>query len=94
MRADTQYNGSGIPGSGAGGNGSDGCAVTGSDRIQASTSLNGSFEMTLGSENLSNATGNVALVRISLTSGQSVTCLLYTSPSPRDKRQSRMPSSA
>ena len=25
---------------------------------------------------------------------ESVTCLLYTSPSPRDKRQSRMPSSA
>ena len=25
---------------------------------------------------------------------QDVTCLLYTSPSPRDKRQSRMPSSA
>ena len=25
---------------------------------------------------------------------QGVTCLLYTSPSPRDKRQSRMPSSA
>ena len=24
----------------------------------------------------------------------SYTCLLYTSPSPRDKRQSRMPSSA
>ena len=24
----------------------------------------------------------------------SLTCLLYTSPSPRDKRQSRMPSSA
>ena len=24
----------------------------------------------------------------------STTCLLYTSPSPRDKRQSRMPSSA
>ena len=75
LRADTQYNGSGVPGSGAGGNGSDGCAVTGSDRIQASTSLNGSFEMTLGSENLSNATGNVALVRIALTSGQSVTSL-------------------
>jgi len=75
LRADTQYNGSGTPGSGAGGNGSDGCAVTGSDRIQASTSLNGSFEMTLGSENLSSATGNVALVRIALTSGQSVTSL-------------------
>ena len=26
--------------------------------------------------------------------GQCLTCLLYTSPSPRDKRQSRMPSSA
>ena len=26
--------------------------------------------------------------------GQTVTCLLYTSPSPRDQRGSRMPSSA
>ena len=26
--------------------------------------------------------------------GAAQTCLLYTSPSPRDKRQSRMPSSA
>ena len=26
--------------------------------------------------------------------GESTLCLLYTSPSPRDKRQSRMPSSA
>ena len=26
--------------------------------------------------------------------GQANSCLLYTSPSPRDKRQSRMPSSA
>ena len=26
--------------------------------------------------------------------GTSMRCLLYTSPSPRDKRQSRMPSSA
>ena len=25
---------------------------------------------------------------------QGINCLLYTSPSPRDKRQSRMPSSA
>ena len=28
------------------------------------------------------------------TAAWDVTCLLYTSPSPRDKRQSRMPSSA
>ena len=27
-------------------------------------------------------------------SGKSVTCLLYTSPSPRDRTRSRMPSSA
>ena len=27
-------------------------------------------------------------------SRRAMTCLLYTSPSPRDKRQSRMPSSA
>ena len=26
--------------------------------------------------------------------GENYSCLLYTSPSPRDKRQSRMPSSA
>ena len=29
-----------------------------------------------------------------LRSPDVLTCLLYTSPSPRDKRQSRMPSSA
>ena len=29
-----------------------------------------------------------------LTAAKSYSCLLYTSPSPRDKRQSRMPSSA
>ena len=28
------------------------------------------------------------------SSGKYIACLLYTSPSPRDKRQSRMPSSA
>ena len=28
------------------------------------------------------------------TNSQIIPCLLYTSPSPRDKRQSRMPSSA
>ena len=33
----------------------------------------------------------VLLEKNELTSGS---CLLYTSPSPRDKRQSRMPSSA
>ena len=32
--------------------------------------------------------------RIAAVGGDSVTCLLYTSPSPRDQRGSRMPSSA
>ena len=32
--------------------------------------------------------------RIMLSPGPCTPCLLYTSPSPRDKRQSRMPSSA
>ena len=31
---------------------------------------------------------------IELRDGDNSRCLLYTSPSPRDKRQSRMPSSA
>ena len=38
-----------------------------------------------------------SLLAISILFGllvRGVTCLLYTSPSPRDKRQSRMPSSA
>ena len=33
-------------------------------------------------------------VEIHATTGESYICLLYTSPSPRDKRQARMPSSA
>ena len=45
------------------------------------------FEAGLGSWNW---VGN-ALVEIPL---EDDACLLYTSPSPRDKRQSRMPSSA
>ena len=33
-------------------------------------------------------------IKLPQSSEPSVICLLYTSPSPRDKRQSRMPSSA
>jgi len=72
-----QYNGAGVPGAdvGAGGNGSNGCAVTGADIIQPNTNLNSSYRMTLGTENLTNAFGNVALVRIALTAGQRITSL-------------------
>ena len=77
LDASTTYGGSGVPGAntGSGGNGSNGCAFTSGDRIAASTSLSGGYTMTLGSENGTNATGNVVLVRIALTSGQSVTAL-------------------
>ena len=70
-----QYAGVGLPGSNtaAGGNGSDGCAFTGSDVIQTGISINSSNTMTLGSENMSNATNNVVLVRVALTSGQEIT---------------------
>ena len=77
LDASITYGGSGVPGSdtGNGGNGSNGCAFTSGDRIASSTSLSGGYTMTLGSENGTNATGNVVLVRIALTSGQSVTAL-------------------
>ena len=41
-------------------------------------------------------TNHIENIRIDISSknNQKVFCLLYTSPSPRDKRQSRMPSSA
>ena len=75
--ASTTYGGSGVPGSdtGNGGNGSNGCAFTSGDRIAASTALSGGYTMTLGSENMSNATANVVLVRIKLTAGQTVTAI-------------------
>ena len=41
---------------------------------------NQTFEMTLGTANLSNATGNVCLVRIALASGQSVSALSIGTP--------------
>lgn len=80
LDASTAYAGSGVPGAntGSGGNGSNGCAFTTGDRIQSSTSLSGSYTMTLGTENMTNATGNVVLVRIALQSGESVTALSIT----------------
>lgn len=73
--ATEQYAGSGVPGSdtGNGGNGSNGCAFTGADVIPVNSSIsNQSFTLTLGSENMSNATGNVVIVRIALSSGQTL----------------------
>ena len=46
----------------------------------------------MGVELILNA-ANINFVAFSKFNGMNI-CLLYTSPSPRDKRQSRMPSSA
>ena len=80
LECGTQYGGAGVPGAntGNGGNGSDGCASTGGDIIATNTALSGSYTMTLGTENLTNATNNVALVRIALSSNQKITALSIT----------------
>ena len=75
------YEGAGIPGSAAGGNGGDGCAFNNSDLIAPNVSLSGGYTMTLGEENMSNAAGNVVLVRIALASGQSISSLSITEAS-------------
>lgn len=73
--ATTSYAGSGIPGSntGPGGNGSDGCGS--GALIAANVALSGTFTMTLGTISMSSATNNVALIRIALASGQTVSTL-------------------
>ena len=55
----------------------------------AGTTLSGTYTVSTGD---SSADLNVSSFEVA--SGQSITCLLYTSPSPRDGLLSRMPSSA
>ena len=72
----TQYNGSGVPGADAGGNGSAGVADTGGDRVIDNTTYSSEqFTFTLGTESMSNARDNNCLVRILLNSGDSITAL-------------------
>jgi hypothetical protein len=77
LDASVTYAGSGVPGAntGSGGNGSNGCALTSGDRITAGTHSAASFTLTLGSENATNATGNVVLVRFKLQSGDSISAV-------------------
>jgi hypothetical protein len=74
LDATAQYLGVGVPGAntGSGGNGSDGCALTGADIVPTGSSINGSYTLTLGSENMSNATGNVVLVRVAINGFQTL----------------------
>jgi hypothetical protein len=72
--ASLSYAGSGVPGAGTGGNGSNGCAITVADRVPTGTVVSGTtYRFTLGSENLANAFGNQLLFCIVLASGDYVT---------------------
>ena len=75
LDASVAYNGAGVPGAGSGGNGSNGCTNGTLPDVDGTAISNGSFSVTLGTENLANATNNVALVRVVLGSGQSLTSL-------------------
>ena len=75
LDATTSYAGSGRPGSntGSGGNGSNGCGS--GALIAANVALNAAYTITLGNVSMSTSTNNVALVRIALASGQTVSTL-------------------
>ena len=77
LECTSQYAGAGVPGSDTanGGNGADGCALTGADVVPTNTNINSSYTMTLGAENMSNATNNVVLVRIAIASGKQINSL-------------------
>ena len=72
LDASTTYAGAGTPGAdtGAGGNGSDGCAFTSGDRIiDGTTYTNQSFTLTLGDQNATNSFNNQILVNVKLDDG-------------------------
>jgi hypothetical protein len=59
-----------VPGAGGGGNGSDGCAKTGGDRVVDGTTYSSEqFTFTLGTESTANATGNVVTANTTGTDG-------------------------
>ena len=65
------------------------------DPLKGSSQAKGIVVEKVGFEAKQPNSGIRKAVKISLIrTGNKLTCLLYTSPSPRDKRQSRMPSSA
>jgi len=74
MSMDTTYNGSGQPGAGTGGNGSNGCALGGVVTLN-SLVTNHNKTCTFGPLSSSNTSTNEIYVRIKLTTGQLVTSL-------------------
>jgi len=70
--ATSTYNGSGVPGTGPGGNGSDGCAV--GTTVPTGSVVSGStYTLTFGTESSTNSTGNQILFNIALASGDYIT---------------------
>ena len=71
-------------------------AAAGSASISmgAGTLASGNASTAMGSGSLASGDSSTAMGQDSTASGFVSTCLLYTSPSPRDRTRSRMPSSA
>ena len=67
---------------------SDGSAYAGFAAFDSNLAL------TAGTDHLWYTPGSIATITVSLSGSPVSTCLLYTSPSPRDRTRSRMPSSA
>ena len=63
-------------------------------RTLSNAALAGGVTSVVTMPNTSPIIDNVSIVDFLKRRGRDKSCLLYTSPSPRDKRQSRMPSSA
>lgn len=70
----TAYAGSGVPGAGSGGNGSNGCALGGVVTLNSAVTAH-SKTCTFGTVSSSSTATNEIYVRIKLTSGQTVTAL-------------------
>ena len=70
--ASIAYNGSGVPGAGAGGNGSNGCAIGTLVPLGSSISAQ-TYTISLGTVSTTNATGNQVLFSIALNAGDTVT---------------------
>jgi hypothetical protein len=74
LNCNQAYSGSGVPGAGAGGNGSNGCAVGGVASLNTTVS-NFRVTATFGTESSSNTLTNEIIVRVALTTGDAVTLL-------------------
>ena len=68
------YAGSGVPGAGAGGNGTNGCAL-GGPIVPNRQITNSSNTCTFGTVSTSSTATNEVYVRIKLTAGQTITAL-------------------